>query len=71
VGRRLPWARRFGATEVIDASREDAVEAVRSLTGGQMIDFCVEAGSSPAGLSLAAHLPRRRGRLFAFGVPHH
>lgn len=71
VGWRLKWARQFGATEVIDASREDAIESVRAMTGGKMVDFCVEASSSPAGLSLAARLPRRRGRLYAFGVPHH
>ena len=34
VGWRLRWARRFGATDVIDASQEDVVEAVRRLTGG-------------------------------------
>lgn len=68
---RLEWSRRFGATDVIDASREDVVERVKELTGGQKVDFCVEAVGKPDALSTAALLPRRQGRLFVFGVPHH
>ncbi len=70
VAWRLPWAKRFGATDVIDASREDPIEAVRRLTGGAMADFCVEAVGRPEALALAARLPRRQGRLMVFGVPH-
>ena len=68
---RLEWSKRFGATDVIDASRADPVEAVRELTGGAMVDFCVEAVGKPEALTTAAHLPRRFGRLLVFGVPHH
>jgi threonine dehydrogenase-like Zn-dependent dehydrogenase len=71
VAWRLRWARRFGATDVVDASRENVTERVKELTSGQMIDFCVEAVGRPDALSLAAYLPRRRARLFVFGVPHH
>jgi len=71
VAWRLRWAKRFGATDVIDASAEDVVERVRELTRGDMVDFCVEAVGRPEPLTLAAHLPRRRGRLLVFGVPHH
>jgi len=71
VAWRLRWAERFGATDVVDASRRDVVEAVRELTGGEMVDFCVEAVGHPEALSTAAYLPRRLGRLFVFGVPHH
>jgi len=67
---RLEWSRRFGATHVVDASASDTVEEVRRLTDGKMVDVCVEAGSTPQALITAAHLPRRAGRLFAFGVPH-
>jgi L-iditol 2-dehydrogenase len=70
VGWRLRWAKRFGATEVIDASRENAVEAVRKLTGGKMADFCVEAVGHPDAVAMSARLPRRQGRLYIFGVPH-
>jgi threonine dehydrogenase-like Zn-dependent dehydrogenase len=68
---RLEWARRLGATDVVDASSEDVLEAVRELTGGAMVDLCVEAAGTAAGLCTAALLPRRRGRLTVFGVPRH
>jgi S-(hydroxymethyl)mycothiol dehydrogenase len=67
---RLRWATRLGATAVIDASRENVIEAVRALTGGAMVDLCVEAVGHPEALDVAAHLPRRKGRLYVFGVPH-
>jgi len=71
VNWRLAWSKRFGATDVIDASQEDMVEAVKRLTGGQMVDLCVEAVGQPDALAAAVRLPRRLGRLFVFGVPHH
>ncbi len=71
VAWRLRWAARFGATEVIDAAREDVLEAVRRRPAGKMVDFCVEAVGQAESLDLAARLPRRQGRLFVFGVPHH
>jgi L-iditol 2-dehydrogenase len=71
VAWRLRWAKRFGATDVVDSSREDAAEAVKRLTGGQMADFCVEAVGHGNALSTAVKLPRRFGRLFVFGIPHH
>jgi len=54
VAWRLRWSRRFGATDVIDASSVDVVQAVRELTDGKMVDFCVEAGSRPEALASAA-----------------
>jgi threonine dehydrogenase-like Zn-dependent dehydrogenase len=67
---RLDWAKRFGATDVIDASKENVVERVKELTEGEKVDFCVEAVGKPDALESAAYLPRRQGRLYVFGVPH-
>ena len=71
IGWRLDWSKRFGATHVVDASKENVIEAVKELTGGQRVDFCVEAVGKPDALTVAAYLPRRQGRLFVFGIPHH
>jgi len=71
VAWRLPWSKRFGATDVVDASKENPIEAVRRLTGGAMVDFCVEAVGHGNALDTAARLPRHYGRLVVFGVPHH
>ena len=66
---RLEWSKRFGAGAVIDASSEDVVGAVRELTGGEMVDFVVDAAGKPESMATAAHLPRRIGRMFLFGMP--
>ena len=71
VAWRLDWSKRFGATDVVDASQEDVVEAVKRLTDGEMVDLCVEAVGKPDALTTSAYLPRRQGRLYVFGVPHH
>jgi threonine dehydrogenase-like Zn-dependent dehydrogenase len=71
VAWRLDWARRFGATHVVDARKDDTTQAVKELTGGAMVDLCVEAVGRPETLSAAAFLPRHYGRLLVFGVPHH
>jgi len=71
VGWRLPWAKRFGATDVVDASKEDPVEAVKRLTGGAMGDFVVEAVGHIDTVCTSVKLPRRQGRLYVFGIPHY
>jgi L-iditol 2-dehydrogenase len=68
---RLEWARRMGASEVVDAGQVDMVEAVRDLTGGVGVDFCVEAAHLGEALIEAAQLPRHQGRLNVFGVSYH
>ena len=68
---RLEWAKRLGATDVVDASRDDPVEAVRELTGGEMVGFSVEAVGYPEPLDTAARLIRHFGRLMIFGVPRY
>ena len=69
LGWRLEWSKKLGADAVIDASSEDVVEAVEELTGGEMIDFVVDAAGRTESMATAAHLPRRQGRLFIFGMP--
>lgn len=71
VGWRLPWAKRFGATDVVDASKEDPIEAVKRLTGGAMADFVVEAVGQPDTVCTSVKLARRFGRLYVFGIPHY
>ena len=68
---RLEWSKRYGADHVIDASKEDVVEVVKELTGGQMVDLTVEVVGFVDSLKTAAHLPKHGGRLFVFGMPHY
>jgi threonine dehydrogenase-like Zn-dependent dehydrogenase len=45
---RLKLAKEFGADAVIDASKEDAVQALKDLTGGAGVDLAIECSSAPA-----------------------
>jgi threonine dehydrogenase-like Zn-dependent dehydrogenase len=62
---RCDLARKLGADEVVDASQEDPVEAVRRLTDGAGADIAVEAvgGRAGAGAFLQAQDMVKRGGL--------
>jgi Zn-dependent alcohol dehydrogenase len=66
---KLAWAERFGATDVVDASRVDAVAAVRERTGGDGVDFAFEATGVPAVVSQAVAMLDYAGTAVAIGVP--
>lgn len=40
---KLEWAEQFGATHLVDASKGDAVEQIKELTGGHGVNFSFEA----------------------------
>jgi len=44
---RIKLAKEFGASETIDASREDVVKAILEKTKGQGVDFSLECSSAP------------------------
>jgi len=67
--RKLEWARRFGATHTVDASRQDPVEAVRQLCGGTGADVVVEAVGSPETYRQAFFARDLAGTLVQVGVP--
>jgi S-(hydroxymethyl)mycothiol dehydrogenase len=66
---KLELARQFGATHLVDVSREDAVEAVRALTGGNGADVCIEAVGNPAVMEQAFFARDLAGTLVQVGVP--
>jgi alcohol dehydrogenase len=65
---RLEAAKSFGADIVVNNGREDAVEAVRALTGGSGADVAIEAVGVPATFELAAQLARPGGHIANIGV---
>jgi L-iditol 2-dehydrogenase len=66
---RLDWAKRYGADAVIDASKQNVLEAVMELTHGEKAEFVATAASSSEALVTASTLVERAGRLFVFGMP--
>ncbi|MGH9031245.1 MAG: S-(hydroxymethyl)mycothiol dehydrogenase [Acidimicrobiia bacterium] len=67
--RKLDWARAFGATHTVDASKEDAVERVRELTDGNGADVCIEAVGRPEVLRQAFYARDLAGTVVQVGVP--
>jgi len=65
---RLDAAKQFGADVVVNNGREDAIEAVRQLTGGLGADVAIEAVGTPATFELAAELARPGGHVANIGV---
>jgi hypothetical protein len=61
-------ARRFGATQVIDASAPDAAEQVRRLTGGRGVDAAVECTGHPSAMRLAYEATRPAGKVVIVGI---
>jgi S-(hydroxymethyl)mycothiol dehydrogenase len=66
---KLAWAERFGATDVVDASAADPVEAVWSLTDGEGVDFAFEATGVPVCVRQAVEMLGYAGTAVAIGVP--
>ena len=60
-------AQQLGADIVLDPVQEDPMEAIWRLTEGKGADVVIEATGNQAGLTLASHLTRTRGRLVIYG----
>jgi S-(hydroxymethyl)mycothiol dehydrogenase len=67
--RKLELAREFGATDVVDASSTDTVEAIRALTGGNGADVCIEAVGNPKVFEQAFYARDLAGTVVQVGVP--
>jgi S-(hydroxymethyl)mycothiol dehydrogenase len=66
---KLALARQFGATHIVDASRENPVEAIRGLTDGNGADVCIEAVGNPTVMEQAFYARDLAGTLVQVGVP--
>ncbi|MFI1539811.1 S-(hydroxymethyl)mycothiol dehydrogenase [Streptomyces anandii] len=67
--RKLKRAEQFGATDTVDSSRTDAVEAIRALTGGFGADVVVDAVGRPETYEQAFYARDLAGTAVLVGVP--
>jgi L-iditol 2-dehydrogenase len=65
---RLEYGPRFGADVLVHAGREDAVEAIKSGTGGKGAEVVVEAAGSDKALAQCFRSVRKGGYVFVYGV---
>jgi len=69
--KRQSLARRFGANEIVDFSREDPVARVLELTGGQGVDSAIEALGDPRTFSDCVRVTRPGGTISNVGYHGH
>ncbi|MER5640275.1 S-(hydroxymethyl)mycothiol dehydrogenase [Kitasatospora sp. NPDC002227] len=67
--RKLATALRLGATHTVNSASEDAVEAIRALTGGNGADVVVEAVGRPETYQQAFYARDLAGTVVLVGVP--
>jgi S-(hydroxymethyl)mycothiol dehydrogenase len=67
--RKLETARKFGATETVDARSVDVVDRIRELTGGFGADLVIEAVGRPETYQQAFYARDHAGTLVQVGVP--
>ncbi len=60
---KLERAKKFGASEVINASFKDSIARMKDITNGIGADIVVDTTGNPEGLNLALELTRPRGTL--------
>ena len=68
MGQKLEWAKRFGATHVVDASKDEPVAAVKELTGGGA-DYSFECVGNVAVITQALEAIGPGGTMVIVGVP--
>ncbi|MDT5152435.1 MAG: L-iditol 2-dehydrogenase [Mycobacterium sp.] len=67
---RLQIGRALGADHVINVRDEDAVEAVRHITGGKGLDYVLECSGAPDAVNQAVRMASRGGRICLAAFPH-
>ena len=67
--RKLAWARDFGATDTINSSEQDPVEAIQALTDGNGADVVIDAVGRPETYQQAFYARDLAGTVVLVGVP--
>ncbi len=68
IPKRLEMAKKLGATEVIEAGKQDTVEEIMKLTGGQGVDLVFETAGAKITTQQTAKLVKRGGTIVIVGM---
>lgn len=68
IGKRLECAQRLGASCVINAKEEDALEKIKELTGGAGVDIVIETAGSETTIRQTAYAVKRGGKIVLVGL---
>ncbi|RKX76877.1 MAG: hypothetical protein DRP87_10735 [Spirochaetes bacterium] len=65
---RFGIAEKLGATHIVNASRENTIDAVLDITGGRGADIVIETASSPIVWDFLLDIVASKGRISSFGL---
>ncbi|MCD4669913.1 MAG: zinc-binding dehydrogenase, partial [Actinomycetia bacterium] len=66
--KRLEFAKKLGATEIINARNADTVEEIKKLTGGTGTNKVIECAGSPVTIAQTPHLVSKAGTIVLVGM---
>lgn len=66
--KRFEIAKRLGADDIVNGSKEDVVKRVKEITKGAGVDIVVETANHPSTVPLAISLAAARGQIVLFGL---
>ena len=66
---RLEYAKKYGATEIINAAGEDVVGKMKDLTDGEGVDVVIDASGAPSAIRQAVDIVKPGGRIVLVGYP--
>jgi 2-desacetyl-2-hydroxyethyl bacteriochlorophyllide A dehydrogenase len=67
---RLQKGRELGADHVVNATRQDPVEAVRRSNGGKGVDYVIECSGAASAINDAGRMLNRGGKICLAAFPH-
>ncbi len=68
IGKRLEYAKKLGASHVINAREENALEKIAQLTGGMGADVVIETAGNELTIKQTAYAVKRGGKIVLVGL---
>ncbi|NQW17807.1 MAG: zinc-binding dehydrogenase [Chloroflexi bacterium] len=65
---RLKKAQELGATDTVNPDKDNLIEALEEITGGEGVDVVVDATGDPDGLETCIHAVKRHGTILGFSL---
>lgn len=62
-------ALKYGATDVINSSKEEPIEAIKRITGGEKADVAIEATGAANVIAQMPEYTKKGGKIILYGIP--
>jgi len=69
INYRLEYAKKYGASEIINAAKEDVASRIKEFTDGEGVDVVIDASGAPSAIQQAVDIVKPGGRIVFIGYP--